>query len=237
MWAVLARCGCPPDFVTLIRALHDGMLGRVCHQNALSDPFPIIGGLKQGYVLALTYFSLDTAVMMNEIPPETPSIEVKYYMYGGVFNLARPCARTKTSIISIRELQYADDNPTSCQIVEDLQRTAIAYNTAYECFGMQVNTDKTKALIQHPPGQILPNANTTINNQPLEEVDQLSYLGSMLTSNPTCKKDVESRIRAAHSAYGCLNDRVLNNHALTINTKIMVFRAVVLSTLLYACET
>jgi len=32
MWAVLARCGCPEDFITLIRALHDGMVGRVCHK-------------------------------------------------------------------------------------------------------------------------------------------------------------------------------------------------------------
>ena len=102
---------------------------------------------------------------------------------------------------------------------------------------MQVNTDKTKTLIQHPPGQILPHTNTRINDHMLEEVDQFSYLGSILTSTPTCKKDVENRIRAAHHAYGRLSSRVFNNHALTMATKIMVFRAVVLSTLLYACET
>ncbi|KAK3874529.1 hypothetical protein Pcinc_020547 [Petrolisthes cinctipes] len=102
---------------------------------------------------------------------------------------------------------------------------------------MQVNTDKTKALIQHPPCQILPNINTTINEHTLEEVDQFSYLESILTSTPTCKKDVENRIRAAPSAYGRLSCRVFNNHALTMATKIMVFQAIVLSTLLYAYET
>ncbi|CAE1297088.1 unnamed protein product [Acanthosepion pharaonis] len=54
---------------------------------------------------------------------------------------------------------------------------------------------------------------------------------SILTSTPTCRKDVENRIRAAHSTFGRLNCRIFKNHALT-----MVFRAVVLSTLLYACE-
>jgi len=39
MWAVLARFGCPEDFIILIRALHDGMVGRVCHQRILSDSF------------------------------------------------------------------------------------------------------------------------------------------------------------------------------------------------------
>jgi len=29
MWAVLARFGCPEDFITLIRGLHDDMVGRV----------------------------------------------------------------------------------------------------------------------------------------------------------------------------------------------------------------
>ena len=237
MWAVLARFGCPPAFITLVRALHDGMFGRVYHQNALSDPFPIDNGLKQGCVIAPVNFSLYVAATLNEVPPDTPAIDLRYRMDGGAFNLARLRARTKTSNTSIRELQYADDNATPSQTADDLQRTANAYNAAYERFGMQVNTDKTKALIQHPPGQVLPNMNTTIDNQPLEEVDQFPYLGSILTSNPTCKKDVENRIRAAHAAYGRLSSRVFNNHSLTMGTKIMVFRAVVLCTLLYACET
>ena len=48
LWAVLARFGCPPGFVTLIRGLHNGMFGRVLHQGTLSDPFSINGGLRQG---------------------------------------------------------------------------------------------------------------------------------------------------------------------------------------------
>ncbi|KAK3882952.1 hypothetical protein Pcinc_012706 [Petrolisthes cinctipes] len=237
MWAVLARFGCPPDFVTLVRGLHDGMVGRVCHQSSLSGPFSINGGLKQGCVLAPTCFSLYTAAMLNEIPPDTPTIDLQFRMDGGVFNLARLRAKTKTTKTLLREMQYADDNATPGQTAEDLQRTATTYNTVYERFGMQVNTDKTKALIQHPPGQILPNINTTINEHTLEDVEQFSYLGSILSSTPTCKKDVENRIRAAHSAYGRLSCRVFNNHALTMATKIMVFQAIVLSTLLYACET
>ena len=237
MWAVLSRFGCPPDFVTLVSALHDGMVGRVCHQNALSDPFSINGGLKQGCVLAPTCFSLYIAAMLNEIPPDTPSIDLRFRMDGGAFNLTRFRARTKTTTCPVRELQYADDNATASQTAENLQTLADAYTAAYERFGMQVNTDKTKKLVQHPPGQQLPNTITTVNGQPLEEVDQFPYLGSILTSTPTCKKDVENRIRAAHSAFGRLSCRVFNNHALMIATKIMVFKAIVLSTLLYACET
>ncbi|KAK4320384.1 hypothetical protein Pmani_008735 [Petrolisthes manimaculis] len=231
MWAVLARFGCPPDFVTLVRGLHDGMVGRVCHQSSLSGPFSINGGL------APSCFSLYTPAMLNEIPPFTPTIDLQFRTDGEIFNLARLRAKIKTTKTLLQEMQYVHDNATPGQIAEDFQRTAITYNTVYERFGMQVNTDTTKALIQHPPGQILPNINTTFNKHTQVEVDQFSYLGSILTSIPICKKDVENRIRAAHSAYGRLSCHVFNNHALTMATKIMVFQAIVLSTLLYACET
>ena len=102
---------------------------------------------------------------------------------------------------------------------------------------MEVNTDKTKVLYQPPPGQTSSRNNVGINGEHLGEVDYLPYLGSILSKTPTCGKDIENRIKAAHCAYGRLIHRVFNNHAISIRTKIMVFRAVVLSTLLYACET
>lgn len=52
-----------------------------------------------------------------------------------------------------------------------------------------------------------------------------------------CEKDVENLIKEVHPDNGCLNCRVFNNHSPTIRTKIMVFRALVISTLLYAYET
>ena len=97
----------------------------------------------------------------------------------------------------MQELQYADDNATPGQTTQDLQSLADAYNAAYERFGMQVNTKKNKILVQHPPGLLLPNTNTVINGQPIKEVDQFPYLGSIITSTPTCKKDGKNRIRAA----------------------------------------
>ncbi|XP_076062413.1 uncharacterized protein LOC143037748 [Oratosquilla oratoria] len=209
------------------------MVGRVCHQNSLSGPFPINGGLKQGCVLAPTSFSLYTAAILNEISPDTPTIDLRFHMDGEAFNLARLHARTKTTL-TVQELQHADDSATPGQTAQDLLRTADIFNTAYARFGMQVNTEKTKALIQYPPGQLLRNADITINEHLLEEVEPFFYLGSILTSTLTCKRDVENRIRAAHSVYGRLRGRVFNNHALT--TKNMVFRATVLSTLFYACE-
>ena len=171
--------------------------------------------------------------MLNEVPPTSPGINLRYRMDGGLFNLARFRAKSKTSTITAHELQFADDNATPPQTIDDFHRIATIYNASYQHFGMEVNTDKTKVLNQPPPGQTSSRTNVGINREHLDELDYFPYLGSILSKTPTCAKDIENRIKAAHCAYGRLSHRVFNNHAISIRTKIMVF----LSTLLYACET
>jgi len=86
-----------------------GPVGRVCHQSILSEPFPITGGLKQGCVLSPTCFSLYVAAMLNEVPPTSPGINLRYRMDRGFFNLSRFRARSKTSTITAHEPQFAND--------------------------------------------------------------------------------------------------------------------------------
>ena len=200
--------------------------------------FEINGGLKQGCVLAPTLFALYTAAIMNEIPLDAPSVEIRYRLDGGLFKLSRLRFRTKTTLHNFRELQYADDNDTVTQKPQDLQRTADQFNAAYKHFGMDVNTEKTKLLVQHAsnrPQHIIPTVQ--VNTRIVESVPSFSYLASLLSSVATCEDEIQNRIRAAHAAYGRLTERVFENHGLNFQTKVMVFRAVVLSTLLYACET
>ena len=222
-------------FINLIRALHDGMTARVIQQGNVSETFEINGGLKQGCVLAPTLFALYTAAMMNEIPLDAPSVEIRYRIDGGL-SLLR--SRTKTTLHSFRQLQYADGNDTVTQKPQDLQRTAEQFNAAYKPFGNDLNTEKTKLLAQHAsnrPQHIIPTVQ--VNTHIVESVPSFSYLGSLLSSVAICEGEIKNRIRTAHVAYGRLTKRVFENHGLNFQAKVMVFRAVVLSTLLYACET
>ncbi|XP_063609538.1 uncharacterized protein LOC134783560 [Penaeus indicus] len=207
MWDTLTRYGCPDHFITLVRSLHDDMTGRVCHQGTLSDAFPITGGLKQGCVLAPTLFSLYIAAMLKKIPHESPV----------------NCNTRMTMQLP-------------SQAVEHLQDTVDLYKTAYERFGMAVN-NKTKILTQPTPNQELLEFDVQIDGHSLEHVEHFPYLGSILSKDTSCEADIEKRIKSAHAAYGRLARRVFDNHDLSIKTKVMVFQAVVLSTLLYACET
>ena len=63
------------------------------------------------------------------------------------------------------------------------------------------------------------------------------YLGSILSSDGTIDEEILNRLHLAHAAYGRLTQRVFANRNLRAPTKLAVYRAVVVSTLLYACET
>lgn len=75
-------CGWP--FVGLVRTLHEGMSGRVFHDNRLTEEFPITSGLKQGCILAPTLFSLYLAAMLHDIPPDNPGVNIRYRLDGAL---------------------------------------------------------------------------------------------------------------------------------------------------------
>lgn len=238
MWEVLRRFGCPDRFVSLIQALHDGMSAQVLCQNNTSEAFPVTHGLKQGCVLAPTLFSLYLAAMLCETSSvDNLGVDIRYRFDGGLFNLSRFRSKRLSKVTKITELQYADDNASPALTPEELQRSVNCFKRSYDRFGLTINKQKTKVFAQPAPGTILPKLNITISDTTLEEVDHFSYLGSVLSKQGTSGQDVINRLCAAHAAFGRLSRRVFCNKHLTVHTKLMVYQAVVISTLLYGCET
>ena len=76
----------------------------------------------------------------------------------------------------------------------------------------------------------------TINNYELEVVEQFIYLGSILTSKFSLEIELDRRIGMAASAFTRLGTRVWRNPRLSIKTKVTVYNACVVSTLLYGSE-
>jgi hypothetical protein len=72
-----------------------------------------------------------------------------------------------------------------------------------------------------------------IDGSNLEVVDDFKYLGSTISSSLTIDTEINSRIAKASATMAKLSQRVWNNPSLTTNTKMRVYQACVLSTLLY----
>jgi len=112
-------------------------------------------------------------------------------------------------------------------------------HAAATAFGLQVNVKKTVVMHQAPSHDksLVSNTNITLNGTKLNVVTTFTYLGSILSDDALVYSELTARIRKASCSFGRLYDRVWSQRGLHLSTKIQVYRAVVLSALLYGCET
>ena len=243
MWQVLEKFGVPPKFLEILRQLHDGMQARVRVGSVLSEPFPVAVGVKQGCVLAPVLFNLFLAVI-NIVTHNAingyKGVAVEYRLDGSLFDLRRLQAHTKTTLLDIAELQYADDLVLLANTPTDLQNGLNLLTAAYDAMGLKVNINKTEIVIQNNSHQENINHNHPpfrINNEEIKVVEDFPYLGSILSSSCSLEAEINARLSKASAAYGRLNQRVFNNRNLKVQTRAAVYRAVCVSTLLYGAET
>ncbi|KAI0208446.1 hypothetical protein LSAT2_006873, partial [Lamellibrachia satsuma] len=76
-----------------------------------------------------------------------------------------------------------------------------------------------------------------INDYTLEVVEDFTYLGSNISNNLSLDKEINRRIGKAACTMAKLTKRVWENKMLTENTKMRIYQACVLSTLLYGSES
>ena len=77
----------------------------------------------------------------------------------------------------------------------------------------------------------------TINNEELVVANSFTYLGSTISDDLSLNKELDRRIGKACATFSRLSERVWENKKLTVKTKISVYSACVISTLLYGTES
>ena len=225
----------------MIRLLHDDMTAAVLYNGKSSEPFSVDAGVKQGCVIAPTLFSLFMGTVLQLARPSlNDGVGIQYRIDGNIFNLRRFQAKTKVSFTTIVELQYADDSAV-CSCSEDgMQSTGDAFALAYSRLGLTLNISKTETMFQHERGYPSPTdslPSIQINGEELNAVNNFKYLGSTVSSNASLDMETQSRISAAATAYNKLSKRIFCNNDILSNTKIKVYNAIIIPTLLYGCET
>ncbi|BHF73883.1 hypothetical protein SprV_0401696700 [Sparganum proliferum] len=68
-------------------------------------------------------------------------------------------------------------------------------------------------------------------------MENFSYLGSTLSRNTKIDDEVANRISKASQAFSRLQSTVWNRHGLQLSTKLKMYKALILPTLLYGAET
>ena len=93
-------------------------------------------------------------------------------------------------------------------------------------------------VYQLAPGKPYKEPTIIVKGQRLQVVvDKFTYLGSTLSRVVRIDDEVNARIAKASAAFGRLRGRVWDRRGFRLDTKLKIYKAVVLPTLLYTCET
>ena len=238
LWHILGKLGCPPGFVDKFKQLHDNMKAWVNVNGTLSDPVNVDNGVKQGDIPAPTLFSIYfSVVLIHAFENCRLGIYVRYRTSGKLFNLRRFNAKTKTFVSLIRDLLYADDCDLVAHSEKDLQAIMNLLSSSCKSFGLTISLAKTKVMFTPAPGIPYSEPNITVDGVRLGVVDKFVYLGSTISKTGSLDEEINLRIQKASISFGKLHERVWSQHNISLATKLEVYNACVLTSLLYASET
>ena len=238
LWKIMAKFGCPPRFIAVVRQFHDGMQARVQNDGEFSEPFEVTNGVKQGCVLAPTLLRMIVSAMLVDACQDSDTgISIRYRFDGNIFNLRRLQAKTKVQTDGLDDLLYADDMDKNASSVAKMQKAMDQVSQSCDNYDFTVSRKKTEVVHQPAPGKPYNKPNVSLNGQKLKVVDKFTYLGSTLSRAVHIDDKGTARIAKASVDFGRLSANVWERNGIKLETNLKVYKALVLPSILYACET
>jgi exonuclease III len=238
LWQLLRKFGCTENFTNILRSLHDGMLSRVSVDGSLSDAFKITNGVRQGCIAGPLLFNFFYAAMLDDVVRDLDfGVNIRFRSSGKLFNLSRLRSSSKVLEALIQELLYADDCALEAHSQQEMQRIVDKFADSAKNYGLTINIQKTEVMYQPAPGNPYHAPQVSIDGVNLKAVTDFCYLGSTVSNDNMLDKEISNRISKASVSFGRLTERVWKQRGISMQTKVKVYKAVVLTNLLYGCET
>lgn len=234
LWAVMAARGVAPKLVTLIQDLYSDCSASVRANGAQSAPFPMASGVRQGCpmspTLFVTFFDFLTRLVTLRCARKGMH-GVRFAYRVGDELLAKP--RAMDSELCTLMLLYADDLVILADDAAALQLALLELEAAAAEWGMQLNYDKTKAVVfAAAPGS--PPLSPIQLAQGVVQVDTgFTYLGSVQCASVQQEVEINRRLYLAGRAFNDLWPRVFKCRSVSLAAKMRIYKAIVVPTLLY----
>ena len=215
LWQVMRNFNIDGHLIQVIESLYKDSSSAVLINNNIGDFFKTTVGVRQGCLLSPVLFN----IYLENIMQETLHGHNTSIIIGG-----QPLCN----------LRFADDIDLMGGNEEELQDLTSRLEKAAGAYGMEVSSEKSKILVNSH--KQLPKTNITMNGQILEEVENFKYLGSTLSKDGSSTKEIKIRLGLATSAMTRLNN-IWKSNSISLPTKLQLYKSLVLSILLYGCES
>ena len=210
----LKQLGIDDKDLRLLNNLYKEQIAAVLVNGELSEWAQTDRGVRQGCVLSPDLFSLYAEYIMRKV--NTPE-------------------SLKVNGSPISNIRYAEDTVLMADSAETLQQLLSSLQAESRKRGLIINKKKTKIMVINKKSEI-PQSNIFLDEQKLEQKCQFEYLGSLVTSDCRCDKEIIRRIALAKKAF---TDKkaILADKKLDIALRLRLLKCYVWSTLLYGCES
>ena len=215
LWKMMCKCGLSATIITLIEFLYQQSENAVRVGTTVRSWFHATVGVRQGCILSPSLLN----IFLEELVSRSLEGFAGSISIGGRI---------------ITDLRFADDIDLVAGSQEEMQDLTGRLASTSKSYGMKISTEKSKLLVTGASKGL--SASIAIDGKQLEQVGEFKYLGSTITDDQRSIKEVRSRIAAASAAVARLVT-IWRDRNISIGSKFRLLNAIVLSILLYACQS
>jgi Reverse transcriptase (RNA-dependent DNA polymerase) len=175
----------PDKTIGIIRKLYDGSRCAVTVDRQLEDWFQIVTGVRQGCILSPLLFLL---VMDWTLRRSADDFKCRIQWIDGG---------------RLTDLDFAYDIVLLDTTWQGMAELTTRIKREAGTVGLRINADKTKLMVV---GNIEQAQSITAGGKQMETVEEFYYLGSLISNNSSCDKDITTRLGKANPVFGRLNN-------------------------------
>ena len=213
MWKIVELHGVPRKIVNIMKSMYEGSESCVRVSQGQTDFFSVDSGVRQGDSLSPLLFNIVLDFVMRKVEAAEGGIE---------WSAGR----------RLRDLAYADDICLLADDLNDMRQMTAALVCEAGKVGLRVNTRKTEVMKIRTEE----NSEIEIEDSSLREVDKFVYLGCELRKDGDIRNEVGIRIGKAGASFRAMSN-VWNEDGISLRTKLKLFNSIVMSVLMYGCES
>ena len=210
----MASYGIPSKILKMIQILYEDSECAVLDGGEESEWFKVKTGVKQGDVMSGFIFLIVVDWIM------------RHTVEGNNTGIRWKC------MSKLEDLDFADDLALLSSTANHMQTKISKLHNYASMAGLKINTRKTEVLRINSKSV----KRVEIAGQQLKEVEKYTYLGATVSNNGGGAEDIQNRICKSRVSFMKLK-QIWNSRKLTMNTKLKLYKSLVLSVLLYGSET